>query len=127
MIDMLTYVRESTDLLGVGIELVHAIQGSSAKATFNFGFNCGVVTAVFYAVVPAIYMIAPKEWQRFIGLDIDPLLKGDKRKKLIKKEVAKIVEGKFPGISLYGKRGGLLDGRADATAIAYTLFHKFIK
>ena len=55
--------------------------------------------------------LVPKIWQKYVRVTV----KG----KAIKKEVAKIAQGLYPNAELHGKRGGLLDGRADALMIAH--------
>lgn len=46
------------------IEDVHAIMGSSAKATFAFGFNKGYLIGLLAASRIPYTLIQPKEWQR---------------------------------------------------------------
>ena len=85
----------------IWVEDVHSMFGMSAKSNFGFGRNLG----------------SPKIWQKYIGVTA----KG----KAIKQEVAKIAQGLYPNAELHGKRGGLLDGRADALMIAhYGLNHE---
>ena len=127
LIDLLTHVRESTELLGVAIEHVHAIPGGGAKSTFNFGFNTGVVTTVLYSVVRTVFKIPPKDWQKHIELNVSKELKGARRKREIKRKVASICKKLYPKVELLGKRGGLLDGRSDATMIAHTLYYKYLE
>lgn len=103
----------------IWIEDIHSMYGMSAKSNFGFGKNLGIVTAlteIFQGYVPkkapiTIKTVTPKVWQKYIGVTV----KG----KAIKKEVAKIAQGLYPNAELYGKRGGLLDGRADALMIAH--------
>ena len=127
LIDKLTHIREATDLLGVAIEKVHAIPGGGAKSTFNFGYNYGAINAVLYSVVRTVFKIPPKEWQSFIGLKMSPELKGERRRREIKQQVANICLKRFPKANIFGTRGGLLDGRSDAAMIGYTLYHKYLK
>ena len=127
LIDILTHIKVSTELLGVVIEDVHAIPGSAAKSTFKFGFNYGAITAVLYSVVRVVFKIPPKEWQDFIGLKVSKKLKGDRRKREIKLKVASIAKKLYPNAEVYGKRGGLLDGRTDALMIGHTVYYKYLK
>lgn len=48
----------------VVIEDVHAIHGSAATATFNFGFVCGMIRMGFILCGMPIVMVAPKKWQK---------------------------------------------------------------
>jgi hypothetical protein len=125
--DQLIHIRESTDLLGVAIEKVQAIKGCGASSTFVFGYNLGSITAILYSVVRLVFKIHPKVWQNYIGLEVSKELKGARRKKEIKNKVASICRKHYPDCAIYGKRGGLLDGRSDATMIAYTLYYKFLE
>ena len=99
------------------IEDVHSLFGMSAKSNFGFGKNLGVVTAISQialnntggGAIPKT--VTPKIWQKSIGITA----KG----KAIKKQVAEIAINLYPTADIYGKRGGLLDGRSDALMIAH--------
>jgi len=96
----------------IWIEDVHSMFGMSAKSNFGFGKNLGMILTIAELVPSAeTHMVTPKIWQKYIGITV----KG----KAIKKEVAKIAQGLYPNAELHGKRGGLLDGRADALMIAH--------
>ena len=105
------------------IEEVHAIQGSSAKATFNFGGNVREVNLIPQLLQIPVDKVRPKAWQKFIGLVTPTHLSGpanaSKRKTHIKKEVAAIASRLYPTAELKGPKGGLLDGRSDALMIAH--------
>ena len=47
----------------VVIEEVHAIHGSSAKATFQFGYNIGMIHGMLKAMHLPYVLIPPKKWQ----------------------------------------------------------------
>lgn len=101
----------------VAVEDVHAIHGSSAKATFQFGANVERML-----VIPAIFNLnvirmQPKIWQNAIGLTVPKGMTGRERKKYIKTTVAEIVSKEFPQAPIYGSRGGLHDGNTDALGI----------
>jgi hypothetical protein len=102
----------------VWVEDVHSMYGMSAKSNFGFGRNLGTVLTIGELLTGNFpRMVTPKIWQKYIGVTV----KG----KAIKKEVAKIAQGLYPNAELHGKRGGLLDGRADALMIAhYGLRHR---
>ena len=96
----------------IWVEDVHSMYGMSAKSNFGFGRNLGKVLTIAELIVDKKpLMVTPKIWQKYIGVTV----KG----KAIKKEVAKIAQGLYPDAELYGQRGGLLDGRADALMIAH--------
>jgi len=97
----------------VWLENIHSLYGMSAKSNFGFGRNFGIALAIAKMGTSdgPIQQVAPKIWQKYIGVTV----KG----KAIKQEVAKIAQGLYPGAELHGKKGGLLDGRADALMIAH--------
>ena len=109
--DNLGYKWSSRVLIKIWVEDVHSMHGMSAKSNFGFGKNLGIVTAIAEIASNTVNTVTPKIWQKYIGVTV----KG----KAIKKEVAKIAQGLYPNAELYGKRGGLLDGRADALMIAH--------
>ena len=102
----------------IWVEDVHSMFGMSAKSNFGFGRNLGTVLTIAELLTGKDpNTITPKIWQKYIGVTV----KG----KAIKKEVAEIAQGLYPNAELHGKRGGLLDGRADALMIAhYGLNHE---
>ena len=69
----------------VFIEKVHALFGSSAQNTFNFGYICGILEAMVVANGFAYTMIQPKAWQKVMWEGITEQRK--KPKKLTKKEL----------------------------------------
>ena len=97
----------------VWIEDVHSLYGMSAKSNFGFGKNLGIVTAIAKIAIngQTVKTVTPKIWQKYVGVTV--------RGKAIKKQVAEIANILYPVANLYGKRGGLLDGRADALMIAH--------
>ena len=97
----------------VWIEDVHSLFGMSAKSNFGFGKNLGIVTAIAKIAIngQTVKTVTPKIWQKYVGVTV--------RGKAIKKQVAEIANILYPVANLYGKRGGLLDGRADALMIAH--------
>ena len=101
----------------VWIEDVHSLYGMSAKSNFGFGKNLGIVTAIAKIATngQAVKTVAPKVWQKYVGVTV--------RGKAIKKQVAEIAQSLYPTAELHGKRGGLLDGRADALMIAHYGLH----
>ncbi len=50
----------------VGLERVHAVPGSGAAQTFEFGWICGVLEAILVANNARWEHIAPKTWQKVI-------------------------------------------------------------
>jgi hypothetical protein len=96
----------------IWVEDVHSLYGMSAKSNFGFGRNLGTVLTIAELLTGhSPNTVTPKIWQKYIGVTV----KG----KAIKQEVAEIATKLYPTASLHGKRGGLLDGRADALMIAH--------
>jgi len=108
----------------IGIEDVHSIHGTSAKSNFNFGFNVGVLHAIADITQIGFDLIKPKEWQKVVGV---PTQKPKTAPAVRKKAIAAVALRLYPTALLYGPRGGLLDGRADALMIAHYLSIKYGK
>jgi Holliday junction resolvasome RuvABC endonuclease subunit len=97
----------------VYLEDVHSLYGMSAKSNFSFGRNLGVVMTIAQIVTegkPTEYVTA-KVWQKFIGVT--------SKGKAIKNDVAQLALSLYPQAQLYGPKGGLRDGRADALMITH--------
>lgn len=109
------------------IEEVHAIFGSSAKATFSFGEIYGSIKAFFMAAGIPLHLVQPKKWQLEIWTNSDKVFmyKPDKTGK-----VKKIVDTKktsinaamriFPGVDLRRtkKCKNVDDNKCDSLLIA---------
>lgn len=113
----LSLINQDYDLRVILIEKVHAIQGTSAGSNFSFGFNTGLVNGISGTIGCSLDHVTPKTWQKYLGVT--------KKGKAIKKEVAEIVERLYPQAEVRGPRGGILDGRTDALAIAHFASHKW--
>lgn len=104
----------------IWLEDVHALHGSAAKATFNFGKNVGYITAISHVIIKddstKFHLVKPKIWQKFVGVTAVG-------SKLIKPEVAQLAQSLFPNTQMYGPKGGLKDGVSDACMIAYYGLH----
>ena len=100
----------------IWIEDVHSLFGMSAKSNFGFGRNLGTVLTIAELLTGHFpNTVTPKIWQKYVGVTA----KG----KDIKKQVAEIATSLYPTANIYGKRGGLLDGRSDALMIAHYGLH----
>lgn len=62
------------------VEDVHAVFGSSAKATFEFGFNKGVLVGLLTAMHIPYSLIPPKTWQGGVWERCDKVMDGKKIK-----------------------------------------------
>lgn len=105
----------------VAIEDVHSLYGMSAKSNFKFGYNLGFITALVCCYLPynSITLVQPKKWQAQVGAPSQKFL-GKEMK--LKQAIADIAEALYPNAELYGPKGGLQDGKADALMIAHWLY-----
>jgi len=101
------------------IEDVASIPGASAKANFTFGWNVGELRTLLDIQNFGYDLVKPKVWQKIVGVSVPTKFKGTDRKKRIKNQVADICERVYPGCSIRGPKGGLLDGRSDSLMIAH--------
>jgi len=118
----ITTIHSVTPINMIGIEAVHAIQGTSAGSNFKFGFNTGLLHGVLKCTGIGIDMVRPLEWQR--------LIKAPTKKKAgsaagLKKAIAGIALTLYPHAELYGPRGGLIDGKSDSLMIAHYMYIKY--
>jgi hypothetical protein len=109
----------------IGIEKVTTVKGAAATSNFKFGKNVGAIEAIARCTGTGVDFIAPKAWQKEIGLVIPQKLKGPARTKHIKNEVGRIAQSLYPGAEIFGPKGGLLDGRSDALMIAHCMGLKY--
>lgn len=62
------------------VEDVHAVFGSSAKGTFEFGYNKGWIVGMLTALNIPYSMIPPKKWQSGVWERCDKVMEGKKVK-----------------------------------------------
>lgn len=108
---------DNINWVSAAVEDVHSLYGMSAKSNFAFGYNLGLVHALLQACGIDWIEVQPKEWQRVCSLPTQKFL-GDYP---LKQAVADVANLLYPDAELYGPKGGLLDGRADALLIAHYL------
>jgi hypothetical protein len=63
----------------VVIEKVHAIFGSGAGATFEFGRSAGIAEAIVNCSGLAFTMVPPKTWQKEMWAGVDKVIKAGKK------------------------------------------------
>lgn len=118
-------VAKECKIVSIYIEDVHSLFGMSAQSNFSFGGNVKQIHTIFTMLDFKVKTVTPKIWQAKVGIPpAKKVKKGEpKEKRDIKKMVAELCHTKFPQYGLekliYGKRGGLNDGRSDALMIAY--------
>lgn len=88
---IMSCLREMNENIVCVIEDVHSIYGSSAKATFAFGFNKGYLIGLLAANNIPYVLVQPKEWQREMWGNSDMVVAYKeitvKGKKIMKKEI----------------------------------------
>ena len=119
MVDWIKYYQKQYNILKITIEDVHSLHGMSAKSNFMFGYNLGAVTYICRASGIGVDKVAPKVWQKSIG--IKP------KSPSIKKDIAKICHTIYPKANIFGLRGGLKDGKSDSLMIAHYTFKQLTK
>lgn len=62
------------------IEDVHAVYGSAAKSTFEFGFNKGILVGLLTALQIPYSLVPPKTWQSGVWERCDKVMDGKKVK-----------------------------------------------
>lgn len=99
------------------IEKVHAMPNQGVKSMFSFGQRLGEIEGMLQALNLSYELVSPKLWQK--SLDISA--------KSSKQEIADCVLKRYPGAELYGKKGGLLDGRSDALGLLHYGVVKYVQ
>jgi hypothetical protein len=125
LIQILKQIESDYDIRAIGVEKVHAIPGTSAGSNFKFGYNTGTVVALLSTLDSSLYEIAPKAWQKHIGLTVPKGLKPATRRKRIKEGVGDICTKLYPKAVIHGSRGGLLHNKSDSLMIAHTTYQKY--
>ena len=89
--EIMDKIRNTYSNLVCVIEDVHSVFGSSAKSTFNFGFNKGYLIGLLAANKIPYVLVQPKTWQKEIWANSDMIVNYKKvkikDKGITKKEV----------------------------------------
>ena len=64
-------LKEENESIIAVMEDVHAIFGASAKSTFNFGFNKGLLYGLLCGFKIPLLLVPPKEWQEEMWTNSD--------------------------------------------------------
>ncbi len=99
------------------IEDVHALFGSSAKATFSFGQRLGELEGMLQSMSIGYIKVKPKEWQKHCNI----VMPKKATTAIKKKTTYNIISNIYPLAELKGKMGGILDGRSDALGMCHYL------
>jgi hypothetical protein len=86
--DTISYLKAKYPNIVAGLEQVHAIFGSSAKATFSFGEIYGKLQALLIVHKIPYHLIAPKTWQSELW-DTRDMVVTYKKAKIKEKEINK--------------------------------------
>lgn len=106
------HIKNANDTIRIiMLEDVTSIRGASAGSNFKFGFNVGVIRGIAEGSGIGVDLVRPKVWQKTVGVPAKPVH--------IKKAIAEVAQRLYPSVVLYGPKGGLIDGKADALMIAH--------
>lgn len=86
--EIMANIRNTYSNLVCVIEDVHSVFGSSAKSTFNFGFNKGYLIGLLAANKIPYVLVQPKTWQKEVWINSDMIV-NYKKIKIKDKEVTK--------------------------------------
>lgn len=120
------------DSLHLVIEDVHALYGSSAGATFSFGYVCGVLEGIIHSLSIPHTKVQPKVWQKEMFQGIPeirkPNTKDGKKGALETKQMALLAAKRiFPDVDLRAttRSKNPHDGIVDALLMAEYCRRKF--
>lgn len=93
---------EATEGIICVLEEIHAILGSSAKATFSFGETNGLLKGILIANNIPFTIVQPKKWQMEIWDNIDKVYSYKKERKVVDTKATSINAAirLFPNIDL---------------------------
>lgn len=118
-----SWLKGLTDEYGMvvrcGLESVHAIFGSSAKSTFQFGRVLGSLETMLTAASVSFRPVTPKTWQKLLWAGIKPVHRGGK---LDTKAMSfSAVQKLYPEVDFRRtpRCKNFDDNKVDATLIAY--------
>lgn len=103
------------------MEGIHAIFGSSAKATFSFGENFGILKGILTALKVPYHLVPPKTWQGEMWVSQDKVYKVKDGKRSIDNKPTSINAARrlFPDVDFRrtDKCKNADDNKCDATLI----------
>lgn len=103
------------------MEEIHAVFGSSAKATFSFGECFGMLQGILVALGIPFHLVSPKIWQKEIWITQDKVFKSKNGKKSVDNKPTSINAARrlFPDIDFRrtDKCKNVDDNKCDATLI----------
>jgi hypothetical protein len=108
----------------VAIELVHALFGAAAKATFNFGYVCGLIEGIVAGYLYSYRKVQPKAWQKISWLGIPEVKKAGKKTNDSKAMSRLALNRLYPAQSLNISKSK--DGHVDAILIGHWLVNSVL-
>lgn len=93
------YIKQKYDNIVCVMEQIHAIFGSSAKATFSFGEIFGELQALLVANQIPYHLVQPKEWQKVMWSNADMVVTYKQVKVKEKMVSKKVVDTKATSIN----------------------------
>lgn len=99
----------------VVLEDVASMHGQGVKSVFSFGQRKGEIEGMLQTLELGYHLVKPQTWQKTIGANKKAPTKADKKKLIVD-----CVKRLYPSATslLYGPKGGINDGRADAIGLA---------
>jgi len=107
-------------VVAVGLEKVHAMPGQGVTSMFSFGQRLGELEGMLATLEVGYDMPTPQKWQRALNIS-------KKGVKTTKKDIHAVISKIYPQAELLGSRGGIMDGRCDALAIAHYMKTHYVK
>lgn len=97
--DTFAYIKNKYESIVCVMEQIHAIFGSSAKATFSFGEIFGKLQALLVANKIPYVLVQPKEWQKVMWTNADMVVSYKQVKVKDKVVSKKVVDTKATSIN----------------------------
>lgn len=114
--EIMAKMRNTYSNLVCVIEDVHSIFGSSAKSTFNFGFNKGYLIGLLAANKIPYVLVQPKEWQKVVWNNADMVVSYKQVKVKDKIVSKKVVDTKATSINAAKRLFPMIDFRKSERA-----------
>lgn len=112
-VSKITEILADTSVTYISLELVHAIFGCSAAATFSFGKNFGILLGILPNLKKPFGLITPKDWQKIAHVGTSP-------KEKAKVRSLQAFNRLFPDqLHFLTKNKKVNEGLIDATLIGY--------
>lgn len=114
------------------VEDVHALFGSSAKATFNFGWSLGILEGAISALSIPYTKVTPKDWQKELWKGVTTIYKpskGESKRRSVDTKATSLLAAQrlFPSIDFRKSERAKKahDGIVDAVLLAEYCRRKF--